>query len=194
MKPTLAPEEIAERPMQTAPHNDGIGEDDNAIPFWFNASFLATIIFAIVYVIYYVVMGWTSRGQYEAEVAAAEAIAAVAKANQPSVNPYHDDAAAIADGQQVFTQICAACHKPDASGLVGPSLVDPYWKYGHTDAELFQTVMEGRPAGMPAWGAQLGSEKVWRALTYAGALPKADTPGVGAPGYAPPPPTPPPGS
>ena len=129
--------------------------------------------------IYYVVMGWSSRGQYEAEVAAAEAVAAAAKASQPSVNPYHGDAAAIADGQQVFTQICAACHKPDASGLVGPSLVDPYWKYGHTDAELFQTVMEGRPGGMPAWGAQLGSEKVWRALAYLETLPKSNVPGVG---------------
>jgi cytochrome c oxidase cbb3-type subunit 3 len=84
----------------------------------------------------------------------------------------------------VFSQICSACHKPDASGLVGPSLVDPYWKYGHSDAELFQTVMEGRPGGMPAWGAQLGSDRVWRVLAYLETLPKSPTPGVGAPGYA----------
>jgi cytochrome c oxidase cbb3-type subunit 3 len=190
MKPTPPPEEIAERPSGSLPHNDGIGEEDNAIPIWFNASFLATIVFAIVYVIYYVAMGWSSRAQYDAEVAAAEAIAAEARANQPSVNPYHGDAAAIAEGGQVFLQICAACHKPDATGLVGPSLVDPYWKYGHSDAELFQTVMEGRPAGMPAWGAQLGSEKVWRALAWLETLPRQDAPGVGAPGYAPPAPAP----
>jgi cytochrome c oxidase cbb3-type subunit 3 len=187
-------EEIAERPTPGAPHNDGIAEDDHAIPVWFNAAFLATIVFAFVYVIYYVVLGWTSRGQYEAEVAEAEAIAAVAKASQPDANPYHGDAAAIADGQQVFTQICAACHKPDASGLVGPSLVDPYWKYGHTDAELYESVMVGRPGGMPGWGAQLGSEKVWRALAYLESLPKTNAPGVGAPDYAPPAPAPTPGS
>jgi cytochrome c oxidase cbb3-type subunit 3 len=192
MKPGAPPEEIAERPTRSAAHNDGIREDDNAIPLWFNAAFLGTIVFAIVYVIYYVVMGWSSRGQYEAEVAAAEAVAAATKASQPSVNPYHGNAAAIAEGKQVFTQICAACHKPDASGLVGPSLVDPYWKYGHTDAELFQTVMEGRPGGMPAWGPQLGSEKVWRALAYLETLPKSNAPGVGSPGYTPPP-APPPG-
>lgn len=187
-------EEIAERPNPGAPENDGISEEDHAIPVWFNAAFLVTIVFAFVYVIYYVVLGWTSRGQYEAEVAEAEAIAAVARANQPDANPYHGDAAAIADGQQVFTQICAACHKPDASGLVGPSLVDPYWKYGHTDAELFHSVMEGRAGGMPGWGAQLGSEKVWRALAYLESLPKTNAPGVGAPDYAPPAPAPPPGS
>jgi len=193
MKPTLPTEEIAERPTDSAPLNDGIGEEDNAIPAWFNASFLATIVFAIVYLIYYLAMGWSSRGQYEAEVAAADAIAAVAKASQPTANPYRGDAAAIAEGQQVFLQICAACHKPDASGLVGPSLVDPYWKYGHSDAELFQTVMEGRPGGMPAWGTQLGSEKIWRALAYLETLPRQDAPGVGAPGFAPPP-APAPGS
>ena len=191
MKPPTDVEEIAERPNPSEAHNDGISEDDHAIPIWFNAAFLATIVFAFVYVTWYAVVGWTSRGQYEAEVAAAEAIAAAARASQPDTNPYHGDTAAIAEGQQVFLQICAACHKPDASGLVGPSLVDPYWKYGHADAELFHSVMEGRPGGMPGWGAQLGSEKVWRALAYLETLPKAKAPGVGAPDYAPAAPSPP---
>jgi hypothetical protein len=46
---------------------------------------------------------------------------------------------------------------------------------------------------MPAWGPQLGSEKVWRALAYLETLPKSSAPGVGSPGYTPPPPAPPPG-
>jgi cytochrome c oxidase cbb3-type subunit 3 len=188
MKPAAPSEEIAERPDRAAPHNDGIREEDNPIPSWFNLSFLGTILFAIVYVIYYMATGWTSRAQYQAEAEQAEAAAAVARAGLPTANPYHGDAAAIADGQQVFTQICAACHKPDGSGLVGPSLVDPYWKYGHSDAELYQTVMAGRPAGMPGWGAQLGSEKVWRVLAYLETLPRSQAPGVGAPDYVPPPP------
>jgi len=190
MRP-LAPDEIAERPAAPAPPNDGIHEEDHAIPVWFNAAFLATIVFAVVYVAYYAATGWSSRGQYEAEVAAAAAVAAAERASAPSANPYRGDTAAIAEGQQVFTQICAACHKPDGSGLVGPSLVDPYWKYGHGDSELFQSVMEGRPGGMPAWAAQLGSEKVWRVLAYLESLPKASAPGVGAPDYVPPPPPPP---
>jgi len=49
-------------------------------------------------------------------------------------------------------------------------------------------VMEGRPAGMPGWGAQLGSEKVWRVLAYLETLPRSQAPGVGAPDYVPPPP------
>jgi cytochrome c oxidase cbb3-type subunit 3 len=191
MKPTRASDEIAERPAPGNPHNDGIGEEDNPIPRWFNGAFLGTIVFAIVYLTWYTATGWSSRGQYEAEVAASEAQAAAARASLPTQNPYRGDAAAIAEGRQTFLQICAACHKPDASGLVGPSLVDPYWKYGHTDADLFKTVTEGRPGGMPAWGPQLGSDKIWRALAYLETLPRSEAPGVGAPGYTPP--TPPPG-
>ena len=86
----------------------------------------------------------------------------------------------------MFVTTCAACHKPDGSGLVGPSLVDPYWKYGNTDDALYETIDKGRPAGMPPWGTQLGSEKIWKVLAYMETLPQSDEPGVGAPeGWSP---------
>jgi cytochrome c oxidase cbb3-type subunit 3 len=182
--------EVAERATPNAPGHDGITEEDHAIPQWFNVTFFASIVFAVVYLVYYGATAWTARGQYEAEVAVATETASAARASQPAGNPYHGNAVAIADGRQVWQQICSACHKPDASGLVGPSLVDPYWKYGHTDPELFQTVMDGRPGGMPAWGAQLGSDRVWRVLAYLETLPKSEALGAGAPGYTPPAPTP----
>lgn len=179
--------EVVELERADAAARDGIGEDDHAIPRWFNLSFGATIVFAIVYVAWYVGSGWSQKSQYEAELARAGARAEQARAARPSENPFRGDAAAIADGAQVWATICQVCHKPDASGLVGPSLVDPYWKYGHTDAILFETVANGRPAGMPPWGAQLGDDKIWKVLAYLETLPKASQPGVGAPDYAPPP-------
>ncbi len=178
------PDEVAELPGEHVDGTDGIAESDNPIPRWFNVSFLATIVFAIVYLAFYTLTGWSSRGQYEAEVAVATKQAQAVRAALPAGNPYTGDAAAIAEGQQVFLQICAACHKPDGSGLVGPSLVDPYWKYGDTDAVLFETVSEGRPGGMPAWKSQLGTEKIWKALAYMATLPRSNAPGVGAPGVA----------
>lgn len=182
MTPHRDEREIAELPGPETQMRDGIGEEDNPIPLWFNVTFAATIVFAAIYLPYYhLYLGWSSSGQYAAEVAAAEEAAKLARASMPTTNPYHGDAQAVADGQQVFMQICSACHKPDGSGLVGPSLVDPYWKYGSDDAALFDTVMNGRPAGMPAWGQQLGSDKVWRVLAYMETLPKSDQPGVGAP-------------
>lgn len=186
--------EIAEYERPGHPLRDGIGEEDNAIPLWFHVSFLATIVFAALYLVYYAATGWTSTGQWAEEVAAFEAAHEASPVAVSARNPYRGDAAAIAEGKQVFTTICAACHKPDGSGLVGPSLVDPYWKYGGADADRFQSVMQGRPGGMPPWGPQLGQEKVWKVLAYLETLPTSSVPGVGAPGYAAPTPGPAPGS
>jgi cytochrome c oxidase cbb3-type subunit 3 len=179
------PREIPEYPTDDA-ERDGIGEEDNAIPLWYNASFAGTVVFAVVYALFYLFSGWSARGQWREELAVAEQRYAAVRAAAPTANPYHGNAAALAEGAQVFATICAACHLLNGSGLVGPSLVDPYWKYGRDDAELYRSVSEGRPGGMPAWGAQLGADKIWKALAYVETLPRSEQPGVGAPGYVPP--------
>jgi len=181
--------DVAERPRPDAPERDGIGEHDNPIPLWFNVGFYGAIVFGVLYILYYTQSGWSQLGQYAAELERHEQRAEAARAAAPAVasaNPYRGNAAAIAEGKEVFTTICVACHLADGRGLVGPSLVDPYWKYGHDDAELFETVSNGRPAGMPPWGAQLGADKIWKALAFMETLPKTSAPGVGAPDYQPP--------
>lgn len=179
-------QEIAERARADGADHDGIGEEDNPIPSWWWWTFIGTIVFAAFYIPYYTLSGWSAQGQYAEQVSEARAAAQAAAPAAPTTNPYRGNAAAIAEGQQVFATICSVCHKPDGSGLVGPSLVDPYWKYGHSDADLFLTVTKGRPGGMPAWESQLGGDKIWKVLAYVETLPKSDKPGVGAPDYAPP--------
>ena len=173
--------EIPEYEREDDAIRDGIGEEDNPIPLWFNAAFYGTIVFGIVYALFYTLSGWSQESQWQEQVAAAEQRYAAVRAELPDENPFKGEAAAIAEGQQVFATICSACHKPDASGLVGPSLVDPYWKYGHTDQALYESVANGRPLGMPGWKAQLGGEKIWKVLAYLETLPRSDEPGVGAP-------------
>ena len=51
--------------------------------------------------------------------------------------------------------------------------------------ELFASVAQGRPGGMPPWGTQLGDEKIWKVLAYLETLPRSSQPGMGAPGVAP---------
>ena len=177
------PHEIAELPRSDDAPRDGIGEEDNPIPPWWWWTFFGTVVFAAFYFPYYVFSGWSQRTQYAEQVERAKTVAAAAASSMPDANPFRGNTAALADGQQVFATICAACHKPDGSGLVGPSLVDPYWKYGHTDTDLFLTVTKGRPAGMPAWESQLGSETIWKSLAYLETLPKSQQPGLGAPDY-----------
>ena len=160
---------------------DGIGEEDNPIPPWWWITFGMTVVWAVLYSPYYLFSGWSAAGQWAAQVEKADVRYADARAAVPSSNPYRGDAAAIAAGQEVFVTICVACHKPDGSGLVGPSLIDPYWKYGNSDQVLYETIDKGRPLGMPPWGAQLGSEKIWQVLAYMETLPRTAEPGLGAP-------------
>jgi len=178
--------EIVEYPRRDEALRDGIAEDDNPIPLWFNVGFYGFIVVGVVYILFYTLSGWSARGEYEMEVAAAGVRAEAARANQPTANPYRGDEVAVAEGAETFRTICSACHKPDGTGLVGPSLVDPYWKYGNADETLYESVFSGRPAGMPGWGTQLGGDKIWKALAFVETLPKSDVPGVGAPDYAPP--------
>lgn len=178
--------EIVEYPAPDEPVRDGIEEDDNLIPRWFNVSFAASIVFAVIYVPYYLFSGWSSEGQWRAEVDAAAVAVAEFKKDLPTSNPFRGDATAVAEGQGIFVSTCSACHLPDGRGLVGPSLIDPYWKYGSDDEALFESVANGRPAGMPPWGTQLGTDKIWKALAYMETLPRTDAPGVGAPDYTPP--------
>ena len=170
-----------ELPLPDEDLRDGIGEEDNPVPLWFNIGFYGLIVFGIIYIVFFQSTGWTAVAVYDREVeAAAERYAAVREA-LPTENPFRGDAQAIADGQEVFTTICVACHLADGRGLVGPSLVDPYWKYGNTDTDLFVSVSEGRPLGMPPWAATLGNEKIWKVLAYMETLPRSDEPGVGSP-------------
>jgi cytochrome c oxidase cbb3-type subunit 3 len=77
------------------------------------------------------------------------------------------DSGAIAEGHQVFSTICAACHGPLANGLVGPNLTDKFWIHGNRPAEIAKSVQGGYPEkGMPPQGPALGPDKVRKVVAY----------------------------
>lgn len=82
-------------------------------------------------------------------------------------NPYAGDAAAAAEGRQLFVQYnCAGCHGGRAGGGMGPSLRDSLWTYGSSDVQLLGTITEGRSAGMPAWGGRIPQDQMWKIIAY----------------------------
>ena len=82
-------------------------------------------------------------------------------------NPYEGDSAAARAGGVLFQQMnCADCHGYDLKGGMGPNLRDQYWRYGGSPAEIYKTLWEGRPQGMPAWGRALPPEQLWKLVTY----------------------------
>jgi cytochrome c oxidase cbb3-type subunit 3 len=83
-------------------------------------------------------------------------------------NPHAGDAATATEGRQLFVWYnCSGCHGGRAGGGMGPNLRDSTQrKYGNNDTQLYSTIAEGRPAGMPAWGAKLPKDQIWKLITY----------------------------
>jgi mono/diheme cytochrome c family protein len=86
-------------------------------------------------------------------------------------NPYAGNAAAIATGAKLFISYnCLDCHGADGSGAMGPSLADGRWHFGGDDSELFESIYQGRPDGMPAWGSAIAPEQIWMLVSYVKSL------------------------
>ena len=84
-----------------------------------------------------------------------------------TVNPLADDPAAVAEGHKLFMSMnCAGCHGYDAKGGMGPNLTDTYWRYGGTPERLYESILNGRPKGMPAWGLALPPQHIWQLVAF----------------------------
>jgi cytochrome c oxidase cbb3-type subunit 3 len=82
-------------------------------------------------------------------------------------NPYSGDMAAIKEGRDLFVGMnCASCHGYDMKGGMGPDLTDTYWRYGGSPADIYKSIFEGRPQGMPAWGRSIPSVLIWKLAAY----------------------------
>ncbi|MCB1317707.1 MAG: c-type cytochrome [Leptospiraceae bacterium] len=159
---------------------DGIRQADNKLPTWYTVSFIGTIIFAVIYLIFYHVYpgDWSQEKQYAAEAKAHSELYASSQtaSTGDAGNPFRGDADAIAEGQEIFTSTCSACHGPDGKGVIGPDLTDNQWFNGEGSEQMvFNTVMEGvvNPADpankrgvMPAHKTTLGATRVWKVIAY----------------------------
>ena len=88
-------------------------------------------------------------------------------------NPYDGNAQRIAEGAKLFIAYnCMDCHGADGSGAMGPSFQDNRWHFGGTSGEVFQSIYEGRPDGMPSWGGRLADDQIWRLVAYVQTLSK----------------------
>jgi cytochrome c oxidase cbb3-type subunit 3 len=95
-------------------------------------------------------------------------------------NPYHGNAFAIAEGQRLFSWYnCTGCHA-NGGGAIGPPLIKDVWTYGSEPENLFDTIVKGRPNGMPAWGGRIPEYEVWQLVAWVRSMnklePRAATP------------------
>ena len=97
-------------------------------------------------------------------------------------NPYADDTRAVADGRALYDGFnCAGCHGPAGGGGIGPPFADADWIYGDQPENIFQSVAQGRPNGMPSFGGKIPEESLWKIVAYVRSLsPTAgQAPGMG---------------
>src|SRR5262245_8018697 len=83
------------------------------------------------------------------------------------VNPYEGDKQRIAAGGKLYVAYnCIDCHGADGAGAMAPSLADGRWHFGGTAGEVFQSIYEGRPDGMPSWGGRISEIDIWTLVSY----------------------------
>src|SRR5271166_729105 len=156
---------------------DGIQEYDNPCPGWWHAIFLLTILFSVVYFLFFQVgsNGWTLAEAWKS--AAAEdmkqrfgAIGEL-KNEPPTILKYMGDTDWMLYANSVFLTNCQSCHGPDGSGVVGPNLTDDYYKNVKKITDIAEVIKNGAAGGsMPSWRARLHPNEVILMAAYVAGL------------------------
>jgi cytochrome c oxidase cbb3-type subunit 3 len=85
-------------------------------------------------------------------------------------NPYQDNAFAMAEGKRLYGWYnCVGCHANGGGGM-GPALMDQQWIYGSEPAQIFASIVEGRPNGMPAFAGKINDQEVWELVAFVRSL------------------------
>jgi cytochrome c oxidase cbb3-type subunit III len=95
--------------------------------------------------------------------------------------PYQENAYAMSEGKRLYAFYnCNGCHSNGGGGM-GVPLIDDRWIYGYEPENIFDTIVEGRPNGMPAWGSKIPRYQIWQLVSYirsmSGQVPKDAAPG-----------------
>lgn len=82
-------------------------------------------------------------------------------------NPLAGDPVSLQDGRRLFLWYnCVGCHGGHAGGGMGPTLRRKDFLFGHADAQIFDSIAEGRSEGMPAWGTRVPEQQIWQLVAY----------------------------
>ncbi len=84
----------------------------------------------------------------------------------PGENAYAENAYALAEGQRLFAAYnCVGCHSHGGGGM-GPALIDVDWIYGSDPNQIFSTLVQGRPNGMPSFGGRIPASQLWQLVAF----------------------------
>ena len=86
--------------------------------------------------------------------------------HQPMLSPYQENAYGIAEGKRLYFAFnCNGCHAQGGGGI-GPALMDEKWIYGSAPDQIYSTISQGRPNGMPSFARHVPSQQIWQLVAY----------------------------
>ncbi|MGJ7521620.1 cytochrome-c oxidase, cbb3-type subunit III [Variovorax sp. LT1P1] len=147
--------------------DEDLREMNNPLPRWWVGLFVLTIVFGLGYLVAYPglgsmqgQLGWSTAGEYEKEIAKANAELApvYAKFTAMPAEQMAREPQAMAIGERLFLNNCAQCHGSDARGSKGfPNLTDGDWLHGGDPAKIQESITLGRIGVMPPMAAAVGT-------------------------------------
>ena len=89
-----------------------------------------------------------------------------ATTDEPVKNEYEENAYALSQGKRLYSQMnCVGCHANGGGGM-GVPLMDDEWIYGSRPEQIFATIVQGRPNGMPSFRGKIPDYQVWQLAAY----------------------------
>ncbi len=166
-----------EENMDTGHNYDGIRELDNITPPWFIAGFVASIIFAAIYMYRYHIAESAPLmlEEYAIEMKQAQIF-------QDSIlklegNKVDENTVVMLDGKgielgnKLYIANCAACHGDKGQGGVGPNLTDQYWLHGGSIKDVFKVIKYGWiEKGMKSWKDDFSPTQIAQLSSYVESL------------------------
>ena len=153
---------------------DGIKELDNDLPPWWKYLFIFSVIWGVAYFIHFEALGGDNQEmELQKEIAEAKIALEEYKKTAPDLMNADNvtlltDAGSLSKGKEIFDTNCAACHKVDGGGQIGPNLTDAHWILGGGIKNVYHTLMEGGRSGkgMVAWKSILKPTELQQVASY----------------------------
>ncbi|UQD57381.1 cbb3-type cytochrome c oxidase N-terminal domain-containing protein [Flavobacterium sp. K5-23] len=153
---------------------DGIKELDNNLPPWWVYLFYASIVFSAIYFVRFEIMdGDNQEMELKKELAQAKIDVAEYMKTAPDLMDEKTvtlltEPADLAEGKSLFEMNCAACHRADGGGQIGPNLTDDKWILGGGIKNIFHTINNGGRdgKGMIAWKGTLKPKEMQKVSSY----------------------------
>lgn len=163
--------------VPTGHYYDGIQEYDNPTPFWWDILFVAGVLFAPLYIVWFhsPYAERTHAAKYEAALAANMRLQfgelGTLARDEATILKYMDDPQWLAVGKSTFATNCASCHGQEGQGISAPNLTDESYLHVNKVVDIAEVIQNGAKAGaMPAWGNRLHPNEVVLAASYVAAM------------------------